>query len=234
MVHDKASLALLNGCDQAECLNFRGKHIMNRLQRLVLAAAVAACAAVPLAAQPSGASEARTFLKAVRERDGTQVQAIVSNPSSGAVNARETSTGEGALHILVQRRDLDWLGYLLGRGARPDLQDNEGRTALGLAAQIGWLEGAQQLLARGAKVDLPNNRGETALILAVQARHLSENERLAVIRLLLAQGADPNRQDSFAGYSALDYARQDRRSPAIVEALQQPRGRASAVVGPNP
>ena len=74
----------------------------------------------------------------MRERDGATVQRIVSNPGSTAINARETSTGEGALHILVRGRDLTWLSFLLGRGARPDIQSNDGTTPLILAAQIGW------------------------------------------------------------------------------------------------
>ena len=89
-----------------------------------------------------------TFLKAVRERDGATVQRIVGTPGSTAINARDSSTGEGALHILVRGRDFTWLSFLLGRGARPDIQSNDGTTPLILAAQIGWVEGAEQLLAR--------------------------------------------------------------------------------------
>lgn len=206
---------------------------MYRFHRVLFAAALAACAAGPIAAQQLQRSESGRFLEAVRDRDGAVVQAIVANPSSTAINARDGDTGQGALHILVLRRDLTWLAFLLGHGARPDLQDGDGTTPLGLAAQLGWAEGAEQLLARGAQVDLANRRGETPLILAVQARHLSENERVAMVRLLVGQGADPERQDNFAGYSALDYARQDGRSPLIVEALEQARSTGSKMIGPK-
>lgn len=191
---------------------------MSRFRRFLLPAAVALAIATPLAAQSY--SESYLFLKAVREGDGAKVQQIVSNPASGAINARDQGSGEGALHILVGRRNLQWLAFLLGNGARADLQTNDGTTPLGLAAQVGWLEGATQLLARGARVDLANQRGETPLILAVQSSHLPLPDRIAMVELLLGQGADPNRQDSFAGYSALDYARQDRRSPEIVRILE--------------
>jgi ankyrin repeat protein len=205
---------------------------MSRVPAFLIGAALAACAAVPLAAQQL--PEATNFLKAVRSGDADTVTAIANNPSSTAVNARDHSSGEGALHILVQRREINWLAYLLARGARPDLQRNDGTTPLGLAAQLGWVEGAEQLLARGAKVDLPNVRGETPLILAVQARQVPSAQRLAMIGLLLRLGADPNRQDRNAGYSALDYARQDRRSPEILRALETRPQRRAAAVGPNP
>lgn len=206
---------------------------MTRTRRFLLPLALALSVSVPLAAQDY--SDGFTFLKAVRERDGGKVQEMAARPSSNVINARDGESGEGALHILVQERNLDWLAFLLARGARPDLQSNDGTTALGLAAQFGWIEGATQLIARGANVDQANNRGETPLILAVQARQLPVAERVAMIRLLLAQGADPRRQDSFAGYSALDYARQDSRTPEIVAALEAKPARAGrAAIGPNP
>ena len=195
---------------------------MNRIKGRGLLAAVVAVTAFPAFAQ---FSESYNFLKAVRDRDGAKVQSVIQNPSSTAINARDARTGEGALHILVRGRELSWLRVLLANGARPDLQDNEGNTALAAAAQIGWVEGAQALLARGAGVDVPNGRGETPLILAVQRRDL------AMVRLLMARGANPNRTDSAAGYSALDYARRDNRSAAIVRLLQEARP-AQAVQGP--
>ena len=119
---------------------------------------------------------------------------------------------------------------MLGRGARPDIQSNDGTTPLILAAQIGWREGAEQLLARRANPNLGNSRGETPLIFAVQRRDLQ------MVRLLLSQRADPNQTDNVAGYSAIDYARQDRRAAAILRELEQrPRGgAASPGAGPSP
>ena len=199
---------------------------MKRIHRHGLAAALAIMA-VPALAQSF--SESFTFLKAVRERDGTTATSIVRNPSSSAIHARDRDTGEGALHILVRGRDLNWLSFLLSHGARPDLQNSDGTTPLGRASMLGWTEGAAQLRARGASVDLANSRGETPLILAVQQRHLP------IVRLLLAKGANPNLTDNVAGYSALDYARRDRRSAAILRLLEEaPESRNSATMGPTP
>lgn len=186
---------------------------MNRIHRILLAGALAAAVAVPVAAQQQF-SDTTTMLKAVRERDGATVEQLLADPASNAVNARDSATGEGTLHIVARRRDLQWLAYLLGRGARADMQSNDGSAPLHFAASIGWLEGVQQLLARRASVDITNNRGETPLILAVQGRQTE------VIPLLVQRGANPNHTDSVAGYSALDYARQDRRDPTIARMLE--------------
>jgi ankyrin repeat protein len=188
---------------------------MSRINRLGLGALFLALIATPLAAQSF--SEGFTFLKAVRERDGTVAERILSNPSSTAVNARDPASGEGALHILVRGRDLTWLSFMLGRRARPDIQSNDGTTPLILSAQLGWVDGAAQLLARGANPNIGNRRGETPLIVAVQRRDLQ------MVRLLLSQRANPNQTDNLSGNSAIDYARQDPRAAAILRELEQSR-----------
>jgi ankyrin repeat protein len=183
------------------------------MNRLGLAAAILALIATPLVAQSF--SEGYTFLKAVRERDGNVADRILSNPSSTAVNARDPSTGETALHILVRGRDVSWLTYMLSKGARPDSQSNDGTTPLILSAQLGWIEGATQLLARRANPNLGNRSGETPLIVAVQRRDIQ------MVRLLLGQHANPNQTDNLAGNSAIDYARQDPRAAQILRELEQ-------------
>ena len=185
---------------------------MRRMNLLVPALAALAAVATPVLAQQL--SEGFTFLKAVRARDGATAERIVSNPSSTAINTRDPGNGEGALHILVRGRDLPWLSFMLGRGARPDSQMNDGTTPLILAAEIGWTQWAEQLLVRGANPNLGNRRGETPLIFAVRRRDL------AMVRLLLSARADPNQTDNVAGYSALDYARQDSRAAAILRELE--------------
>jgi ankyrin repeat protein len=195
---------------------------VDKTKRRGLLAAVLALVAVPAFGQ---FSESYNFLKAVRERDGAKLSEIIANPSSTAINARDSGSGEGALHILVRGRDLGFLSFLLSRGARPDIQDNQGNTPLILAAAIGWAEGAEALLGRRANVNLPNNRGETPLILAVQRRDI------ALVRTLLSRGADPRRSDGVTGYSAIDYARRDNRSAAILRLLETSRP-AQPAAGP--
>jgi ankyrin repeat protein len=199
--------------------------VFNKFGR-VLAASMAMLLAVPASGQQTF-SDSFTFLKAVRERDGDKVTALVSEPGSVVINTRDRSNGEGALHIVVRGRDLNWLAFLLGKGARPDIQTNRGDTPLTLAAQIGWLEGVEHLLARRASVDLPNGRGETALILATQRRDVP------LVRLLLSRRADPKRTDNVAGMSALDYAKQDPRAGAVLKLLEAKVAPAKPVAGPT-
>jgi ankyrin repeat protein len=190
-------------------------------------AAAALIVAVPAAAQ--NYSEGFTFLKAVKERDGNKVQTLIGQPGSVVVNTRDRSSGEAAIHYVVRDRDLTWVSYLLGKGARPDIQNVKGDTPLLLAAQLGWLEGAELLLRMRASIDLANARGETPLILAVQRRDLP------MVRMLLNEGANPKRTDNTAGLSAIDYAQRDgARSAAILKLLetQKPAG-TKAVAGPK-
>jgi ankyrin repeat protein len=52
------------------------------------------------------------------------------------------------------------------------------------------------------------------LILATQRRDVP------LVRLLLARRADPKRNDSVAGMSAIDYAKKDLRAAAVLQLLQ--------------
>jgi ankyrin repeat protein len=153
------------------------------------------------------------FLKAVRDRDGDKVQEALDKPGTTVMLAQDENSGENALHIVIKRRDITWTRYMLAKGAAIDARDRQGNTALLDAAQIGFVDGAQQLLEVGATVDLANNRGETPLIIATQMHDL------ATVRVLVQYGADPKVTDHVAGMSAMDYAKRDGRSDAIVKAL---------------
>jgi len=152
----------------------------------------------PAAAQFMG--EGYKFLEAVRNRDGDEVTKALDPTKGGTIiNTRDYSTGNTALHIVTQRRDLDWLNFLLSRGADPNKANNAGAHPLDLAVGLGWVEGAELLLQRGAQADIPGAAGETPLIAAVHRRDL------ALVRLLIRSGANPNRAD-ISGRTARDYA----------------------------
>ena len=171
-------------------------------------------------------SDNYNFLKAVKDRDGQKVTDFIQKPGSTVVNSRDVTTGENALHIVVARRDSSWLGFLLAKGANPNLTDNDGNTPLMDAVQGRFEEGVRTLLANGAQVDKVNGSGETPLIRAVQLRDV------AIVRLLVAQGANVDKRDSIAGMSAKDYAARDDRTPGLSDALAaaKPAPKASGPV----
>lgn len=173
--------------------------------------------AVTLAATPAVAqfSDGYNFLKAVRERKGEDVEKFINEPGSVALRTRDDATGETALHIVTQRRDSDWLRYLLQKGADPDIKDKKGTAPLMLATQLGWIEGVQGLVKYKATVDITNRSGETALIRAVQLRNPD------MVRELLKAGANPDKSDTIAGLSAREYAAQDGRNSAILGIIER-------------
>jgi len=64
--------------------------------------------------------------------------------------------------------------------------------------------------------------GETALIIAVQQRDAT------MVRLLLNAGANPDKPDSAAGYSARDYATRDTRDREILKLINDKKPKAAA------
>jgi len=172
-------------------------------------------------------SDSYNFLKAVKDRKGEEAEKFLSEPGSVIINTRDGSTGETALHIVIQRRDSTWLGYLLQKGANPNLADKKGTTPLMLATQLGYVDGVDWLVRKKAVVDQTNRSGETALILAVQLRNPE------AVRALLKAGANPDKTDSRAGYSARDYAKQDGRASAIA-AIIESNGKADAAATTKP
>ena len=161
-------------------------------------------------------SDSYNFLKAVKEENGTEAEKYIKEPGSGHViiNTRDEVTREGALHIVVKRRDASWTGYLLQKGANPNIADRDKVTPLMLATQLNFIEGVEWLLRYKAEVDQTNRGGETALILAVQLRNKE------VVQMLLKKGADPDKTDNLAGLSARDYAARDRRAGDILKLIE--------------
>lgn len=193
---------------------------------LFSAAIVLAALATPVAAQQQ--SESYKFLNAVREAKGNDVTEMLDKPGSSIVNARDVSSGEGALHIVVKRGDGTYLRYLLQKGADPNLRDGRGNTPLLLAVQTGQADLIPVLVAARANPNLGNQSGVTPLILATQSRNLD------MVRQLLAANADPDQTDRIAGQSARDYAANDPRNSAIAKLYAEtPKKARAAVAGPK-
>ena len=204
-----------------------GQFFVNKKMILALLATSLFPVASGVVAPPAQAqfSDSYNFLKAVRERKGEEAEKFLSEPGTVIVNTRDSTSGETALHIVITRRDSTWLGYLLQKGANPNLADKKGTTPLMLATQLNYVEGIDLLVKKKVQVDQTNRSGETALILAVQLRNAE------AVRALLKAGANPDKKDSRAGYSARDYAKQDGRATAIV-AIVENNGKTDATKKP--
>lgn len=194
--------------------------------------AAAAALALLIAAAPAHAqqfSDSYQYIEAIKKQDGTKVMQMLTDSNGGIIDARDQSSGDGALHIIVRQGDGTWLRYLIQKGANPNIQDRRGNTPLMIAVETNYTEGLQILINYKADVNAANASGETPLIRAVQQRKFN------MVRLLLDAGADPDKTDNLAGQSARDYARIDPRMPSsIAKALADaPKVSRGGMTGPK-
>ncbi len=155
------------------------------------------------------------FIKAVKDRDGGEATRFIDR---GFVNTKQRITGLTALHIVVERRDTQWLTFLLQKKAKPDVKDRDGMSPLMRAVELNYVEGVERLLTYKANVDYTNRSGETPLIKAVNLGYVP------LVRILLDAGANPDRSDIIQGLSAREYAARNpraRRILAIIEAKDE-------------
>jgi ankyrin repeat protein len=174
--------------------------------KIVLAAMGLALVCAPAAAQLVG-NDGQDFVDAVQKRDGDKAIALIS--AHPTLIDTKDDKGDTGLIIAIRASDADWTGFMLNKGADPNLAGAGGNTPLITAAKAAFDQAATWLLGLGAKVDTPNRAGETPLIIAVQLRDTR------MVKALLEAGADPDRTDNVAGYSARDYANRDPRARDI-------------------
>jgi uncharacterized protein len=190
-----------------------------KLLKFALAAATLATLTAPVAAQVN--DPGLDFIQAVKNRDGDKATQLLNDHPSGLVNLRD-GDGNTPLIITVTRRDTDWVGFLLNKGADPNTAGKGGDTPLIAAARIGFEQAAEWLLGMGAKVDQANRMGETPLIVAVEQR------QTPLVKLLLSAGADPDKRDAAAGYSAREYAERDNRARDILQLINAKKPKTAA------
>lgn len=176
-----------------------------------IASAIALGVGVPAAAQFQ--SDGYKFLEAVKDRKGDEATEMLSKPGSQLVNARDITSGDTGLHIVVARSDTLWVRFLLQRGADPNIRNKKGMTPLQLATAMGFTDGVEELIKKGASVNVSDQTGETPLIAAVHARNVP------LVRLLLAKGADPDHNDN-SGRSARDYMQLQNGNAAMQQEFE--------------
>ena len=212
-----SSLALLSQTNQA---GSRGHKVVKQLAfGLIFLSSLAVTPAFAQLASTPGAD----LVDAVKKSDGDKATQILSSRPAGIVDAKD-SDGNTGLIIAINRGDEQWTGFLLNKGADPNLAGKGGNTPLISAARIGFDNAVEWLISLGARVDTANRMGETPLIIAVQQRETP------IVRLLLNAGANPDKTDNAAGYSARDYASRDPRAKDILKLIQdkKPKGASAA------
>lgn len=180
----------------------------------------ASLASAPVAAQslmPPGYQ----FVDAVKKSDGNKAIQLLSSNPKGIVNTKD-GDGNPALIIAISRSDEQWTGFLLNKGADPNLAGKGGDTPLIAAARVGFEPAVEWLISLGARVDADNKMGETPLIVAVQQRNVP------IVRVLLDHGANPDKTDNAAGYSARDYATRDPRAREILKLIDDKKPKSAA------
>ena len=188
--------------------NEKGRKLVRLLNNAAVGSLLLALAAPASAQQGDGAA----FVEAVRKSDGAKVSELIDKRPVGLLDSR-AEDGETALTIALGRRDEEWTGFLLTKGADPNLSGRNGDTPLIVAARVGFADAVGWLLSVKAKIEADNRQGETPLIVAVQQR------QLPIVRTLLAAGANPDKTD-FSGYSARDHALRDPRARDILKLIE--------------
>ena len=190
--------------------------------KFYMVAAILAAGLLVAPAQGQNFGDAgENFVRAVRDRDGAKVEELLQDSGPTLINAKDLN-GDTGLMVAVSRRDDTWTAFMLSNGADPNLANRSGDTPLIAAARIGYMQGAEWLMVKKARIDDANRMGETALIVAVQAR------QAPLVKFLLGKGANPDKADNAAGYSARDYARRDSRNPELLRLIEAARKTTAA------
>ena len=108
----------------------------------------------------------------------------------------QINTGADDLFKMIDLDRPSEVRALLLKGAKPDVVDVRGDSALVVASRSGQLPIVQMLIDSGAKINLRNKWGDSALMVAA----LNGQEK--VVRYLRSKGGDVNS----SGWTALHYA----------------------------
>lgn len=116
------------------------------------------------------------------------------------LNARdEKNDGATLLHLAVQEGQTNVLEFLLSRGARLDIKDNNNYTPLHWAVMLGFKDIARLLISNGADV---NDRGLNRMTPLHDAAYNGHKE---IANMLIANGAKLDAKDEL-GNTPLDLA----------------------------
>lgn len=183
------------------------------MRPLCLVFALIGLATVPARAQWTIPFDAE-FVKASRTNDLTSLRAFLAKRSDVNLTGRNKTT---FLQAAAYWGSTNAVQMLIERGAKLELRDQDGRTALHYAAifnacemlyqfeegeferlQLGKLRACEQLLKNGAQVSARDNEGNTPLHWATTLKFWSlvPNAAHGICGLLVAYGAEINATNS--------------------------------------
>lgn len=155
------------------------------------------------------------------------VRMLLQNGLAGAVNARDKHGRTALMHVRrgYMSDEAEVVRALVAAGAEVSATDEEGRTALMLAAEAGSTEGVKALIGAGSSVNAKDKHGRTALMWSVASKDVKYHD--AVYDLLTA-GADATAKDD-EGQTAFTLGKKNGIEWSILTLLQateRPRGTA--------
>lgn len=161
------------------------------------------------------AQQFNALADAVIEKDTSKIEQLLH--SGVDIDTQHPTSGTTALMIASSYYYYDdMVEFLIKKGAKLDLQDSEGKTAL-LWAASNSLPNAQILVANGAKVNEPANDGMTPFIQATLG-FSSGKVPIEMCELLRKNGAKVNaelKRKSALGWTALHYAVTNRDAKLV-------------------
>jgi len=151
------------------------------------------------------------LVTAAKQGDREAVRSLLSGIPQKVIAGPE---GTAALVWAASRNDVEMADLLLRAGADVKAANEFGATALYAAAAHADPALAGKLLAAGAAADAGLFSGETPLMEAARRGNL------ATVRVLLANKANPNAQETRGGQTALMWAVSQRQSAVVEELLR--------------
>ena len=152
----------------------------------------------------------QTLIDLIRSGQREAVLAAITSPYVDVNTA--APDGSTPLMWAVYTVDHEMVRALLKRGAKANVINRYGDSAIAEAVKVGDVEMVRTLLDAGANPDSPNQDGETALMLA------SNIGSLPIAQMLIDRGATVNALETFRGQTALMWAAAESH-PDIVDLL---------------